>query len=177
MSAVGLDRPGIVAAVSGALVEKGCNIEDSSMTILQGWFAILLVVDVPGDVARRELEETLEPAARRFELVVSVRPLGEGSSGGAARGPSGEAWTLSIHGADRPGIVHGVTEALANAGGNVVDLSTHLVGTAGSPVYVMTLRAMLPSGGQGETAAESVRRASSALGVQCTVHRDDPEVL
>ena len=42
------------------------------------------------------------------------------------------------------GIVRDVTKALADAGGNVVDLSTHLVGGPDAPVYVMTLWVTLP---------------------------------
>ena len=43
VTAVGADRPGIVAAVTGAFAEHGCNLEDSSMTILRGQFAMMLV--------------------------------------------------------------------------------------------------------------------------------------
>ena len=84
---------------------------------------------------------------------------------------------MSIHGADRVGLVHGVATALAEAGGNIVDLSTHLVGAPDAPVYVMTLRTTLPAGDAGDTAAGSVRRAAEALGVHCSLHRDDVDVL
>src|SRR5438094_166616 len=47
VSAVGADRPGIVAAVTGAFLEHGCNLEDTSMTILRGHFAMMLVVAAP----------------------------------------------------------------------------------------------------------------------------------
>jgi glycine cleavage system transcriptional repressor len=172
---VGADRPGIVAAVSGALVEQGCNLEDSAMTILQGQFAVLLVVSAPDSLGAAALEAALAPAARRFDLVVGVRPLHE--SPGAGAEPEGEPWTLSLHGADRTGLVHGVASALADAGGNVVDLSTHLIGDARTPVYVMTMRAMLPGGAAGEAAADTVRRAAADLGVHCTLRRDDADVL
>jgi len=36
LSVVGVDRPGIVAEVSRVLFELGCNIEDSTCTILSG---------------------------------------------------------------------------------------------------------------------------------------------
>ena len=39
VTAVGADRPGIVAAVSRALYDVGGNIEDSRMAILGGHFA------------------------------------------------------------------------------------------------------------------------------------------
>ena len=176
LSALGADRPGIVAAVSGSLVDAGCNLEDSTMTILQGHFAILLVVAAPEAVTAESLEAALAPAAERFDLVTVVRPLAEPAPGMPAE-PEGEQWTISVHGADRSGIVHGVTVALAEAGGNVLDLSTHLVGDAASPVYVMTLRVALPPEPAGPVAAERVRHAAEALGVHCSVHRDEPETL
>ena len=49
VSAIGADRPGIVAAVTGALLPHGINIEDSRMAILGGRFAMMLVVTVPED--------------------------------------------------------------------------------------------------------------------------------
>jgi len=47
VSAIGADRPGIVAAVTGVLVDRGCNLEDASMSILRGHFAMMLVVAAP----------------------------------------------------------------------------------------------------------------------------------
>ena len=63
LSALGVDVPGIVAAVSGTLGDQGCNLEDSTMTILQGHFAILLVVKAPDALSTSDLETALE--ARR----------------------------------------------------------------------------------------------------------------
>ena len=67
-----------------------------------------------------------------------------------------------VHGADHTGIVHGLTSAVADAGGNVIELATHLVGEHDAPVYVMTLRVMMPAGPAGETAAEQIRLAPPA---------------
>jgi len=175
LSAVGADRPGIVAAVSGALVDLGCNLEDSTMTILQGYFAILLVVSTGPDVDAATMETALAPVAGRFDLVLSVRPLSERHE--PATRQDAVAWTFSVHGADRTGIVHGVTAALAEVGGNVVDLATHLIGDAQAPVYVMTLRVTLPSSPDPQAAALRVQEAAQALGVHCTAHPDDSDTL
>ena len=72
LSALGADRPGIVAAVSGALVELGCNLEDSTMTILHGHFAILLVVAAPDAVTEGDLTRALASVAQEFDLTVAV---------------------------------------------------------------------------------------------------------
>jgi len=103
-----------------------------------------------------------------------VRPLDEPADtehGGR------EPWTIAVHGADHPGIVHGVTSALAEVDGNVVDLVTRVVGDERSPVYVMTLRVTLPAGGAGEAAVRRVRDAAEALAVHCSVQRDEADVL
>jgi glycine cleavage system transcriptional repressor len=177
LSALGADRPGIVAAVSGVLVDLGCNLEDSTMTNLQGHFAVMLVVAAPQGVTATALEDALGDVARGFELVVAVRPLEEAPSPGAQSGSPTEPWTIAVHGADRPGIVRDVTSALADAGGNVVDLSTHLVGEAAAPVYVMTLWVTLPTAAEGDAAAERIRQAALALDVHCSVHRDEVDLL
>ena len=43
VTVVGNDRPGIVAGVTEVLFEQGCNLEDTSMTILRGHFTMMLV--------------------------------------------------------------------------------------------------------------------------------------
>jgi glycine cleavage system transcriptional repressor len=178
LSALGADRPGIVAAVSGVLVDLGCNLEDSTMTNLQGHFAVLLVVAAPDTVTAEALEDALDDVAGRFELMVAVRPLGDAPAPATeAAGPPTEPWTIAVHGADRTGIVRDVTTALAEAGGNVVDLSTHLVGADDAPVYVMTLRVTLPAGAPGDEAVVRIEQATAALDVHCSVHRDEVDLL
>ena len=51
VTVLGHDRPGIIAATTEGLAGLGLNIEDSTMTLLRGHFAMMLVVDV-GDVIR-----------------------------------------------------------------------------------------------------------------------------
>ena len=109
LSAVGADRPGIVAAVTGAFAEHGCNLEDSSMTILRGQFAMMLIVDAPAGVGAGELQATLAGPAADLDLVVTVRPADEPPE----VEPEVESWTVSVYGADHPGIVHGVASLLA----------------------------------------------------------------
>ncbi len=46
ISVLGRDRVGIIAAVSGVLSAAGVNILDISQTILQGYFAMILVADM-----------------------------------------------------------------------------------------------------------------------------------
>jgi len=109
VTAVGTDRPGIVAGVTGAFARLGCNLEDSSMTILRGQFAMMLVVDAPAGVGAGELEAALAGPAADLDLVVTVRPAPEP----AEEAEVDASWTVSVYGADHPGIVHGVAALLA----------------------------------------------------------------
>jgi glycine cleavage system transcriptional repressor len=184
LSAVGRDRPGIVAAVTGVLAEHGGNLQDSTMATLQGQFAIVLIVAAPDGVDAETLQGDLQGVADTFDLVVAVRALHEDlpSAGGepvagAGVGESGtRAWSVTVHGADRPGIVHGITAALAELDGNIVDLATHLVGEHGRPVYTLTIRATVPAA-TSDALPEHLGRAAAALGVHCTARPDDADVL
>ena len=44
ISALGDDRPGLIDGLSGRILESGCNVEDSRMTVLGGQFAVLMLV-------------------------------------------------------------------------------------------------------------------------------------
>ena len=46
LSVIGKDRVGIIARVSGYLQSIGVNIEDISQTILQDYFAMIMLADI-----------------------------------------------------------------------------------------------------------------------------------
>ena len=173
VSAIGSDRPGIVAAVTKVLLDQGCNLEDTSMSILRGHFAMMLVVAAPAELTASGLEQALAGPASDFDLVVAVRAIDDG----VPASPAGETWTVSVHGADQPGIVHRVTAVLADAGANVVDLSTRLVGEAASPAYVMVLSVTLPGGTSGADLGTRLDALGTELGVACVLHPAEPDVL
>ena len=47
LTVVGRDRPGIVSQVTEILYRLGCNIADSSCSILGGQFAMILILSHP----------------------------------------------------------------------------------------------------------------------------------
>jgi len=173
VTAIGADRPGIVAAVTAALAEAGCNLEDSSMTILGGHFAILLLLEAPDTADGPTLEAALAPAATAFGLVVSVQPVGTAPAEAAAE----PAYTATVYGADRPGIVNRVTEALASLGVNIVDLTTRVIGSPEAPVYAMLLDLTLPSGVERAQVAQALNRVSEEIGVDTSLHEAQPDIF
>src|SRR5688572_10850866 len=93
VTAIGADRPGIIARVTRVLLEHGGNLEDSTMTILRGHFAIMLLVRTDADPVA--LESELADATADLGLVVTVRPVGEGAQSAPA------THVLSVYGSDR----------------------------------------------------------------------------
>ena len=174
VTAVGADRPGIVAAVTKVLVDHGCNLEDTSMTILRGHFAMMLVVDVPTGLDAAELESSLAAPTADLGLVVTVRPIEEGV---VAPADAGEEWTVSVYGADRPGIVYGVAGLLAQMGVNIIDLTTRVIGEPGKPVYAMLLDVTLPADVAGADLQRRLEAMAADLGVDCSLHPSDADIL
>ncbi|CAA9240964.1 MAG: hypothetical protein AVDCRST_MAG76-1769 [uncultured Acidimicrobiales bacterium] len=168
--AVGADRPGIVAAVTGALAEAGANLDDTSMSILHGHFAIAMVV---GGSDGLDVAAALAPVAERLDLTVDVRSIPEGTP----PTPAGERWSLAVYGADRPGLVASVTEVVADAGANVVDLTTRVVGGPDRPVYAMQLELAVPAQVEPAELAERLQAVAGDLGVDCTLTPADADLL
>lgn len=174
VTAIGADRPGIVAAVTGALLDLGCNLEDTAMSILRGQFAMVLVVAAPDDVAPSTLERTLEErtSARDVELVVAVRELHDTHE---SESPL-HTWTVVVHGADRPGIVHGVATALADLDVNILDLTTRVADGASS-LYSMLLEVTVPARVDEATLVAALDAVAARLGVTVAVHPTDADIL
>lgn len=142
ITAIGLDRPGIVAAVTEALFRLDCNIEDSQMTILRGHFAMVLVISAPAKTGEGDLERELEPVREGLDLeAVVARRVHDAP----AQRQSADH-VLTVYGADHPGIVAAVTRALADLEVNITDLNTRLAGDPKNPLYAMMLELTLPEG-------------------------------
>lgn len=181
VAAVGADRPGIVAAVTQVFMEKGCNLQDTAMTILGGCFAMMIVVDTPPGADAAELEAALAGPAATFGLILMVRPMAESptkvSSGddGAASAPT--RCTVSVYGADHPGIVHGVADLLAKRNVNIVDLTTRVVGGSDNPVYAMVMEVELPAELEPDALAADLEELAEALGVSASLHPSEADIL
>lgn len=79
VTAIGTDRPGIVAAISGALFELGCNLEDATSTILRGHFSITLILKATRSLNVDEVEKALAPVGRDLGLTLTVGRVEEAS--------------------------------------------------------------------------------------------------
>jgi len=154
ITVVGQDRPGIIAEATSALASLGINIEDSTMTLLRGHFAMMLVTDEGADEAA--VSAALQGLTADGTLSVDVRPVPDGTTA-----PAGASYLLSVHGGDRTGIVSSIVGEVARAGGNVTDLSTRLSGD----LYVLLAECDLPEGTDVARLESSIAAAAERLGV------------
>jgi glycine cleavage system transcriptional repressor len=156
VTAIGEDRPGIISRVTEVLFEKGGNLTDSTMTLLGGHFAIMLLYDTDEDPG--ELEAALERATADLGLGIRVGPAG------AAGQSAPPTHVLTIYGSDRPGIVYRATTALADREVNVTDLTTRLL-AAKRDVYACVMEVTVPADRDADAIAEAVRAASGDVEV------------
>jgi glycine cleavage system transcriptional repressor len=164
---LGHDRPGIIAEATSALAEVGGNLEDSTMTILRGQLAMVLLVSTDTDAAT--VGSALAPMERDGSLQVSVREVPDK----APAGPAGTPYLLSVYGADRPGIVSAITAVVAQAGGNITDLSTRLSGE----LYVLLAEVDLPAGADPDALTARLDEVARGLAVEVSLRPLDSDVM
>ena len=167
VTVLGHDRPGIIAGVTGVLAELGGNLEDSSMTLLRGHFAMTMIVstDADADTVGGRVREVLAGS----NLVVSVLELPREDSAPQA----GTDYLLSVHGADRPGIVSAVAGLMADNGGNVIDLTTRLAGS----LYVLVAEVVVPREVDVVELDAKLADLARELGVEASLRPADTDVL
>ncbi len=174
LTIIGRDHPGIVAKVTETLFHLGCNIADSSCTILGGQFAMILILSNPGMHDQKDFETTFAPL-EADGLSVFLRKLQPG--GETAPEIEGEICMISVYGSDKPGIVYPVAKELGDRQINITDLNTKLVGSAQNPVYVMMIEAVLPAGLDIEELSSVLNRLKKDLQVDISVRTITPVEL
>lgn len=143
LTIIGRDRPGIVSQVTEILYQLGCNIADSSCSILGGQFSMILLISNPAIAKIEDFGEAFSPL-EQSNLSVFIRIL---KPGGEKRPDlEGELCMISVYGADKPGIVYQVAKQLGDRQINITDLNTKLIGDDQQPIYVMMIEAILPEG-------------------------------
>ena len=141
LTAIGKDRPGLVSAIAKVLYEYKCNIEDSTMTILYGQFAMILILSLPKNVSPKEVYSKLQKSSRSLGMSFSYCEL---ASFASKRKKFVNPYIISVYGADKPGIVYGISSFLAGCKINITDVQTTLSKSKGKKTYIMIIEAEIP---------------------------------
>lgn len=174
LTIIGRDRAGIVSQVTEILYHLGCNIADSSSSILGGQFSMILIISNPKIKEKSDFGDAFAPL-EESGLSVFIRTL---KPGGEQRPQlPGEICLISVYGADKPGIVYRVAKELGDRLVNITDLNTKLIGTEARPVYVMMLEAVLPAALEETELKEIMNRLKGELQVDISVRSITPVEL
>jgi glycine cleavage system transcriptional repressor len=170
ITVLGCDRPGIVAAVSKALFDHGCNIEDVSQTILQTEFAGIFIASMPAGMKPGELLKRLEERLHPEGLSVFLKEMRTGT---VAVPVESEPFVITTMGPDRPGLVAGITGLLSELRINITHLQAAFRGGDDPRRNVMIYEVDIPV----ETDQNQFRTAlytrAKELGLEASLqHRD-----
>lgn len=172
LSAIGKDRPGIVAEVAGLIYECGGNLEDSSMTLLADQFALLILLSGSGE----EFLFRLSLGCKRLEwekhLSILLTPLGDMITPSQPPIPI-DTYELSTVGLDRMGIVYHVSRLLADKNINIIDLHTKTSPSpeSGTPIFTMKMLIQVPQGLSSELLLKELNQLGERLAVDISLKK------
>ncbi len=141
ISALGSDRPGIVNELSQTVLEDGCNINDSRMTVLGGEFAILLMVEGNWNTLAK-LEKALPNLGERLGLTIISRRTEE-------RAPASGLlpYMVEVVAMDHPGIVHHLAGFFSQRNINIEDMitTTYAAAHTGTTMFSVGMSVGIPT--------------------------------
>lgn len=73
VTVIGKDKKGIIARVSSTLAQAGANVEDISQTVMQGYFMMMMLVDISGADKIRDLGETLDRLGEEIGVKIRIQ--------------------------------------------------------------------------------------------------------
>jgi len=121
LTVVGKDHPGIVAGISSTLFEYGCNINELNQTVLSDEFAMILLLQPTRDIDIKELDESLKKRCEQLGVVHFLRNTTAQFATDIQT--KKDRLIITVLGADKIGIIAGVTNVLADMNINIIDLS------------------------------------------------------
>lgn len=166
VTAVGEDRPGIVARLAGAFTGHGANLEESRMSILGGEFAAIALVTLPAENIDKLLQE-LETLKKESITVTAkaTQPLDPNRFEGYL------SYELTLRGADHEGIVHRVASYLKDSGINIESMETHVkpAPETGTPLFNLKAFITAPPSRQLEELREKLNEIGRAESVDIEI--------
>ncbi|MBW2280409.1 MAG: ACT domain-containing protein [Deltaproteobacteria bacterium] len=169
LSAVGRDRPGLVADLAQLVFDSDANLEDSRMTLLGNEFAAILLCSGSEDGLERKLVEGARRLEWQHRLTVFVRPL-EGEPRPPVPAPGSTLYRVEAEGEDRAGIVARICRVLADQRVNIANLeSSSLPTPSGTPLYRLAIRAEVPDTVERADLAKALDEAGESIGVDVSL--------
>jgi glycine cleavage system transcriptional repressor len=172
VSVVGRDRPGIIANVSGVLYQNRCSIEELSQTAIRGQFAMILTASVGEGVSVRNVKSDFAELAKDLDLDINLRQLKPEDMIPFQAGET-EPFIIIVRGEDRPGLVYGIAEVLAERGINITNLAARVALVSQKSEYMQVFEVDIPKEVDYGLIQEKLRQRGQEMGVSVDLqHRD-----
>ncbi len=167
LTALGADRPGLVAELTKHVHESGASLADSRMVNLRGHFALLALVEGTDDAVGRA-RRALEAGAADLKLRLEIESVASVPAPAAGSVP----YRLKTYSVDQVGIVARVTHVLSTHRVNVEELETRVESApfAGTPLFLLEAVVTLPKGTSARKLREDLGRLGDDIG--CDVDLD-----
>jgi len=165
ITVTGKDGPGIIADVTGILYASGSNLEDVSMTILEGELSMIMIVGVPGGKKTAEIKKKFEQYAGRTGMMIYWKDLSHKAAKGSKHAKGSRSYILSASGKDRTGIVYEISRLFAGEKLNITDLNSRILPSLGRDLYVLMLEVDLPRGFRAEKLQKKLAAAGKKIGM------------
>ena len=163
LSAIGSDRPGLVAELAQLIFDSDANLEDSRMTILGTDFAVILLCSSTTKDAADRISVGAKLLEREHGLTILQHSLENGKRP-PVPSPGTQLYRIEAVGEDRAGIVAGLCRVLADRGVNIAELTTHSrPGPGGSHHYELMVLAELPNNLDSRVLREALEQEGDRL--------------
>ena len=162
VSVIGRDRPGIVASVSRVLYQNRCNIEELFQTAIRGQFAMILIVSASHREILSGLKSDVAELAREFDLDINLRKMKPEELTPYDSGET-EPFVITARGEDRPGLVYGITEVLAERAINITHLDVRVTPVGSKQEHIQLFEVDIPKGVNLDLLQEKLRKRGEEM--------------
>ncbi len=172
ITVIGRDRPGIVANVSGVLYRHRSSIEELSQTVIRGQFAMILIASLGERASVPALKGDLCHLSRDLNLDIDLRRLKPEDLIPYQAGET-EPFIITARGKDRPGLVYGITELLAERGINITNLGAQVARLGQEPEYIQVFEVDIPKSLDYGLLQEKLHQRGQEMGVSVDLQHKD----
>lgn len=140
--AAGKDQAGIVSAITEVLFELACNLEDTSMILLEDHFTVMMMFSPPHNQSVEAIRNALQVKTNSFGLALNLFEIDVTEE---RKKRAGQAWMIGVTSPDQTGIIYHVSKTLAQKNVNIYQLASRRLPNAnGATLYLVSMEVDVP---------------------------------
>ncbi len=137
------DRPDIIAEVTQVLFQHKANLEDITMTLLEGELVMMMMVCLAGH-QKKFIQKSLDHLTLKKKFTFFWKDMPK-KAPAQSRTRNTTTYLVTALGKDRTGIVHHISRVLASCRLNITDLNSRILKSGGRSLYAMALEVEIPA--------------------------------